>query len=151
MIHWQAKEFEFAPKSAIWYWLSVILAVALIALAVWMKNFLFGFFILVAEILVLVWGSEVPAELDFSLDKDKLEIAGHKTYLLSDVARWSAEDAESDPVQIHFIFKNFRPSMRIPIAKEKLEEARKIFREANLAETEHEYTFIESLEKFLGF
>ena len=62
-IQWHAPEFEYRAKTMSWYWLSILLAVVILALAVWQKNFLFGIFVIVAEILILVWANREPRTL----------------------------------------------------------------------------------------
>ncbi len=52
-INWEAPEFEYREKDVSWYWISIIAAAAIIAFSVWQRNFLFGFFIVIAEMLVI--------------------------------------------------------------------------------------------------
>ncbi len=152
MIEWRAEEFEYRAKDASWYWLSIMIAVVLLTIAIWQKNLLFAFFILVAEVLMLVWGSQVPEVLEFSLGKEKLRIGDRKEYPLREISEYSLMDAERDPIPFILVFRNhYRPSVRVLVPKDKAEEARKYFREANVKEVEHEHTLIDTLEDFLGF
>ncbi len=152
MIEWRAEEFEYRAKDASWYWLSIMIAVVLLTIAIWQKNLLFAFFVLVAEVLMLVWGSQVPETLDFSLGKEKLRIGNRKEYSLREITEYSRMDPERDPVSFIFVFRNhFRPAVRIPVPQEKQEEVREHFREASVKEVEHEHTLIDTLEDFLGF
>ena len=65
---WDAPEFEYREKGISWYWLSIIAAACIIAFAAWFRNFLFGFFIVIAEILFIVWGNRQPRTVEFKLD-----------------------------------------------------------------------------------
>ena len=62
---WKAPEFQYRSKGVSWYWMSIIIAVAIIAFAIWEHNFLFGIFIVIAEILLITWGNEAPRTIDF--------------------------------------------------------------------------------------
>lgn len=59
-IKWQAPEYEYREKTVSWYWISIVVAALVIAFSVWQKNFLFGFFIVIAEMLFIVWGNRTP-------------------------------------------------------------------------------------------
>ena len=74
-ITWEAPEFEYRPKSVSWYWISIIIAAAIIAFAIWERNFLFGIFIVIAEILFIAWGNETPATIALPSPKTTLRSA----------------------------------------------------------------------------
>src|SRR5690348_2499840 len=59
-ITWEAPEFECRDKGVAWYCISIIVAAIIVAFAVWEKNFLFGLFIVIAEVLFIVWGNRLP-------------------------------------------------------------------------------------------
>lgn len=67
LMAWEAPEFEHREKDISWYWISIIVATLIIAFAVWQKNFLFGFFIVIAEILFVLWGNEKPRTVEFRI------------------------------------------------------------------------------------
>jgi hypothetical protein len=77
---WEAPEFEYRPKNISWYWLSIIVSAAIIAFAIWERNFLFGIFIVIAEILFIAWGNETPATIHFVLTENDLSIGEAKHY-----------------------------------------------------------------------
>ena len=72
---WSAPEFEYRPKSVSWYWISIICAAAIIAFAIWEQNFLFGIFVVIAEILLIAWGNEMPATVSITLTESELSSA----------------------------------------------------------------------------
>ncbi len=78
-IEWQAPEFEYREKDISWYWLSIIVAVLILSVSVWQKNFLFAAFVVMAEMLILVWAGRKPREISFSLDEKGLTISGNKS------------------------------------------------------------------------
>ena len=71
---WEAPEFEYREKEVSWYWISIIAAALIIAFSVWQKDFLFGFFIVIAEMLFIVWGNKAPRTLTFTLTDTELNI-----------------------------------------------------------------------------
>jgi len=90
--HWQTKEYEYHEKDIFWYWASIIIAVGIVAFAVWQKNFLFAAFVIIAEILVLVWAERKPDTIEFML------------------------------VLILRFKKRFSSSLSIPVPKDKIDE-----------------------------
>lgn len=151
-VEWSAPEYEHRPKEASWFWISIIIAVFVIAFAVWQKNFLFGFFVVVAEILLLVWGNREPREVRFSISDKGLTVDERKFYSWSQIENWRALELERlGYYEIVFDFKaKLRPNMRLLLPEDKFAEAKKILSEF-LPEAEWEDSFIDSLERFLGF
>lgn len=72
---WQAPEFEYRPKDVSWYWLSLIVGIILIALAVWQKNFLFMIFVIIAWLVITVMANRFPAVWEFKIDEKGINIA----------------------------------------------------------------------------
>ena len=73
-IKWQAPEFEYRPKDVSWYWLSLMAAIALIALAVWQKNFLFAIFIALAWLVITSLANRFPTIWEFKIDEKGLSV-----------------------------------------------------------------------------
>jgi hypothetical protein len=156
-ITWQAPEFEYREKGVSWYWITIIAAACIIAFAVWERNYLFGFFIVVAEILVIMWGNTVPRPMVFSLSDTGLSIGAHKHYALKEFESWSAdnagvpEDADGAMAEIGFNFTaKFKVPLKILVPTETLEEIRKNLKPL-LREVEHQMTLIEAIEKLMRF
>jgi hypothetical protein len=150
-ITWEAPEFEYREKEVSWYWLSIIAAALIIAFAAWQKDFLFGFFIVIAEMLFIVWGNRVPQMITFTLTDSDIHIGGYKTYSMKEFESWSAD---SDGVEWADIMLHFRSRLHPPLAvivpEEKMTELRANLKTV-LAEIEYQPTLIDSIEKFLRF
>lgn len=151
-INWTAPEYEYRPKSISWFWLSIIVAVLVLAVAVWQKNFLFGFFVVVAELLLIVWGNREPRRVRFSVSDKGLTIDGNKFYAWSEIENWSVrEPGELEHGDVILNFRGwFRPNVRVLLPRDRFEEIKSAFGEF-LPETEREESLIDSLERFLGF
>lgn len=152
-IRWQAPEFEHRPKNALWYWTSMFAALLFLGLAVWQRNFFFAVFILIAEVLVIVWGSIEPRVIQFEINDIGVHI-DDKRYPMKELRSFEADldgliDPEHPEVVLH-LKARFRPSIRIKVPGRWLPEVRATLRH-HIPEEHFEPGFVEILEKFLGF
>ena len=151
-IAWQAPEFEYREKDVSWHWISVIVAVLLLSAAVWQKNFLFGFFIVVAEILILVWANQKPRTIEFKLDEKGLAIGKNKFYPYREIAAFSLNEVAGDEwTDLAFRFqRSFRPPLKIQAPSQRLSEIEKALAPV-VPRIDFEESFLETLERLLGF
>ncbi len=150
-IKWQAPEFDYREKDISWYWLSVIIAVILLSAAIWQKNFLFVIFIILAEILILVWANREPATIEFKLDEKGLTIAGKKFYPSSEMDAFGLKEESEEWSKLIFRFRRrFQPLLKIKIPRSRSAEIEKALT-AVVKKTEFEDSFLDNLQKFLGF
>ena len=150
-INWTAPEFEPRDKDISWYWISIILASVIIAFAVWERNFLFGLFIVIAEILFVLWGDRIPREINFELTEKDFSIGGRKVYPLGQFESWSAEHLDDEWAEIIFSFKaKLRTPLKVIAPAAIVEEVRKNFKPI-LRETEYQPTLLDALEKLIRF
>jgi hypothetical protein len=151
-IAWEAPEFEYREKDVSWYWISIIVASAIIAFAVWQKNFLFGFFIVIAEMLFVLWGNELPRAVTFSITEKGIDIdEGRKSYSLSLFESYGAYSLDEDWTELIFTFRSkVKTPLKIIFPENKLEELRKNLK-TTLKEIEHEPTLLDSIERLIGF
>lgn len=150
-ITWEAPEFEYREKDVSWYWITIIIAAIVIAFSVWEKNFLFGFFIIVAEVLVIAWGNQKPRSIEFAMREDGIAIGTHKFHVFKEFESWSVEAINAEWVELGF---NFRAKLKTPLKliapEHKLEEIRKNLK-TTLREVEHQLSLIDAIEKLLRF
>lgn len=150
-IQWQAPEYEFHEKGVSWYWLSIILAAIIIAFAVWQKNFLFGFFIVIAEVLFIVWGNKQPRLVSFAMNESGLTIENAKTYQWKEFGSVGVDDRENGWVELVFIFRaRFKTPLKVILPIAQLDAFRtntKIL----LKEVPYESTLLDAIEKLLHF
>jgi hypothetical protein len=150
-LEWEAPEFEYREKTVSWYWISIIIAALIVAFAVWQQNFLFGIFIVIAEVLIILWGSREPRMLTFILTDSGIHIGENKFHTLKEFESWSTEETADGWHEIGF---NFQSKIKVPLKilapSETLDEIRKNLKPI-LREVEHQTTLIESIEKLLGF
>jgi hypothetical protein len=148
---WDAPEFEYHEKGVSWYWISIIVAACIVAFAVWFQNFLFGFFIVIAEILFIVWGNRAPQAIHFAMDENGIGIGDRKFHDFKEFESWSAETATGDLAEIFFYFRSrVRPALKVLMPQEKLDELRADLKTI-LKEVEHQPSLLDAIEKILRF
>lgn len=150
-ITWEAPEFEYREKDISWYWITIIVAACLIAFSVWEKNFLFGFFIVIAEIMVILWGNEKPRTILFGINEEGLAIGPEKAHSFKEFENWSAENLDDEWTELIFNFRGrFKFPLKIAAPKETIEEIRKNLKTI-LKEVEYQPSLIDAIEKLLRF
>lgn len=149
-VKWEAPEYVFYDKDVGWYWVSIILAVLVLAAAIWQRNFLFGFFVVVAEILILVWGARSPRRIGFAATEKGLTIGGRKFYPWGEIEDFSLGNEEEWPDVIFRFKQRFRPTLKIHLSKESREAIVKTLR-TFVREVEREETLTDLFEKFFRF
>jgi len=150
-MEWEAPEYHFREKGVGWYWISIIVAAVLIAFAVWQKDFLFGFFIVVAEILVIMWGDREPEMLSFLLTDEHIQVGDHKMHVMREFLYWSVDRNSPGWLDIHFYFRaKWRVPLRIIVPEERMEEFRANLKTV-LKEIHHDMTFVDTIEKLIRF
>ena len=151
-IAWQAPEFEYREKDVSWYWISIIVAAVIVAFAVWEKNFLFGFFIVIAEMLFVTWGNQAPREVNFLITEKGVAIDGHrKFYPMSLLESYSVNPLDEEWSEIILMFRaKVKTPIKIMFPEPKMEDLRKNLKSL-LKEIEHQPTLLDSIERLIGF
>ena len=150
-ITWEAPEFEHVEKSTTWYWGSMAVAIVLIAIALWQKNFLFAVFIVVAELVVFMFAGEKPKPWNFTIDERGVTIENHKTYKYTDITLYDIHEFSDEyhelvlqtRSKVHHYIKIF-----IPVDLD--EEIDDLLSE-KIRRGEIEVSFLEILERLIGF
>ena len=152
ILSWSAPEFEHREKTVGWYWISIILSLLLLAAAFWMKNFLFGFFIIAAETLMLIWANKKPRMVEFSIRPKSLTVDGTKFYSYAEIQSFAIDDEIEGAwrsVTIEFK-KKIRSALVITIPDELAPRFREILRPV-IQEVPFERSLIEAIQRILGF
>jgi hypothetical protein len=156
-ISWQAPEFEYRPKDVSWYWLSLIIAIILIALAVWQKNFLFVVFVVIAWLVVSSFSNRFPTIWEFKIDEKGLNISlpnkksGNKFYPYEDIGGFDIHTGGEEYKELVFKVKNkFSPYLKINIRAGD-EEKIKNFLLQRLSKEEYQVSLADSLANLIRF
>jgi len=154
-INWEAPEFEYREKTVLWYWAVIAAATGILALAVWQKNFLFGVFVIMAGVMIIVWGNREPRMAGFKLAQDGLVIDGRKTYQYKEMESFALDDSDEGKWAL-MLFKfrsHLKTKLKISLPKTEVGEIRKVMESIapEVVEMEWEHSLIDSLEKLIGF
>ncbi|MDP2598646.1 MAG: hypothetical protein Q8P49_02355 [Candidatus Liptonbacteria bacterium] len=151
-LKWRSPEFEYRPKDVSWYWISIIVSVIVLGLAVWQKNFLFGFFVVIAEILIIVYANREPAFVEFTLNEKGIAIDGRKSYAYADMESWSIDSSiGTEWPSLFFQFhRRLKPPLKVRIPRDRIAELQKALATV-LRQVEHEHSLLDALEEFIGF
>lgn len=150
-IIWEAPEFQYREKEVSWYWISIIIAAAIVAFAIWQHNFLFGIFIVIAEVLLIAWGNEEPRIISFKLTDRELFIGEKKDYRLDLMENFSVNELSDEWAELVFSFRaKLKPPIMLIAPQSVAEEVRKNLKPL-LREIPYEPSIIDSLEKIIGF
>lgn len=151
-LSWHAPEYEHRPKDSFWFWVSIAVAVLLVAFAVVQRNPLFGLFVVIAEVLLIVWGNRQPEELHVTADTTGIRIGTHRFYPKSHIDAFSIlEHPHTDWHDLIILLdRRYIPTVSVRVPGHKVDELR-----ARLStlypEYDHQESFVEILERYFWF
>ena len=147
---WEALEYEFKEKSPDWYWMIGIIAVALIAIAVYMQNILFAVIIMLGAFSFALLSARHPDHVKFAITSRGIKING-SIYLYKDLdSFWIEYDPPHQKELIIISKRAIMPHISIPLADIDPNEARAHLIKF-LEEKHHEESLTEILMRFIGF
>jgi hypothetical protein len=150
-IKWQAPEYEYHEKGISWYWISIIAAALVVAFSVWQKNFLFGLFVVIAEILFIIWGNRTPRLVSFIINEAELTIGGEKAYPFKNFESISVDAMGNGWAELIFIYRaKLKTPFKVLFPENRLAELRSNMRTI-LKEVSYEPTLLDAIEKLLRF
>ena len=150
-ILWQAPEYEYKSKTVSWYWMSAIIAMVLIILSLWQKNFLFAVFIFIAELVLIYFSGRFPKIWEFKINEKGIAIGDVKFYEFGQIQAFDIHPFDNEYKELVFRLKpKFSPYLKIFIYVEdekKIEERLKKF----LEREEFPQSLADTLENFFRF
>lgn len=150
-ITWQAPEFRYRYKDESWYWLTIMAAGILFLISLWQKNLLFAIFIIIAEVMVILWAKELPKNLHFKLDKKGVHLGKIKFYSYEDLSGFHLHEEDGDISELVLKTKEkLHPYVKILLLTNDAPEIKK-FLKKHVPEMEYEESLTDSLSKIIGF
>lgn len=152
-ISWVAPEYYHYPKTPRWFWISLIAAVTLVAVAAIQKNFLFAVFVVIAELLVVTWGRRIPSDLTFTISPEGVRLDKKGFYPYTNLLGFAFLKPEIDPEFDELVLhtKNTLSTfVKILIPKEERETIGEYLRQF-VPEVEYEESLVEHLERIFNF
>ncbi len=149
-ISWRAAEYDHFEKGAGWYMSVGGIAIVLLIIALWQKNFFFGMFILIAGIMAISLANKKPNVLDFKLTGEGCHL-GKEFYSYDSLENFSLRSRLNRLDEIIFRKRStFNPYIRVLVDNRTAEKAR-IFLVQKLPEVEDQSSLLDVLIDFLGF
>ena len=146
---WTTLEYNHRPKTNDWYWAVGVTSIAATIASLLIGNGLFGFFLIVAGMTVMILASKAPKEITCDVSPRGINIS--KKFFA-----WSSLDS-------FWIHENFTPPRLVlvpkgkivfhtivPIGESHCDEIRKAIAH-HLKEHEHQYSISEAIAEYLGF
>jgi len=149
-IEWSAPEFEKQPKDPAWFLAGGFLAIILLIIAVFTKNFLFVVVIILASFSLFIWAQKQPKKIRFKItDKG----------IIIDKILYNYENLNSfwifyEPPKVKHISveskKFLMPKIIIPLAAQNPDKIRNLLLK-HMPEKEHHESAIDVLGKYLRY
>ena len=150
-ITWLAPEFHYHHKDISWYWLTIIIAAIALLISIWQGNLLFGFFVILAEVMTLVWAKQIPRTLEFTIDKEGVRMDNLKFFAYNELSGFHVRELHDGTGELILkTQKVLEPYTKIVADAANLEEI-KDFLKTFLEEIEYEESLVDHLEKWVGF
>lgn len=153
-ITWEAHEFEYHHKDIGWYYLVIIAAVILIALAVWQSNYMFAVFLVVAGTMALYWGYERPGVTTITITGEGVKPNRFKFIPMGELLGFAVkEGGQHDPEWGSILLRSkhrFSPYTKLPIPRGKIEQVR-VLLHRHLDEFEYDESLIDEVLRWLKF
>lgn len=112
---WESPEFEFKEKTKRWYWIVGIVALLLIILAIVLKNYLFGFLVLVGGFLMFILATKEPLSIPVEVSKHGIKVH-EMLYPYSKITSfWIGENLKNEPILLFSSKRNINPIVSVVI------------------------------------
>jgi len=149
-IIWTAPEFRYVHKDVEWYWMTLIVAGILVLIALWQKNLLFAMFIVIAEVMTIMWAKELPKNIEFKLDKKGIHIGKIKFYGYEELSGFHILENNDETELILKTREKLHPYLKIILENNEVPEIKELLKQ-HLPEIEYEESLSDTIAKIIGF
>jgi len=150
-VSWRAAEHEYVEKGISWYWLVGTVAVILMLIALWQKNFFFFIFLAIATPMIFFFGKRKPRVLSFVVDETMVKVGERTIFHYRDLEGYHIFRREGYLDEIILKKKtHVNPYVRIPVDSNTREEAEEILSD-HLDEVDYEQSFLDIISEWAGF
>ncbi len=147
---WKEFEHNTPKKSTDWFWYIGSGALIVVIVSIFLKNFLFAVFAIVAVFVIFALYTQTPQETDFKIDAKGIKI-GKTFYKYKEIdSFWINYNPPHKKELILELDKRLHPHVKIPIGNQDPNEIRD-FLSKILEEEEYEESLIETIAERLGF
>ena len=157
-ISWEAPEFEYVHKDVSWYWLSLMIAIVLLAIALWQRNILFAVFVIVGWFVIVNVAKQIPPIWEFRVDEVGIHLRNPnekdhlgKTYSWQDLEGFCILDGLVEHKQLVIKSKSrFSTFLKINFPEKREIEIEEMCLQF-LPKEEYEESVVDHLARFIGF
>lgn len=149
-ISWHSPEFNYVHKEVEWYWMTIIASSVVFLIAIWQRNLLFAFFIVIAEFLIIHWGRQFPKTIKFSLTKNSVRIGATDEYSYSQLAGYHILRHDDHSELVLRTKNRIQPFLKILIDSEHIPEIKEFISE-HLPEIEYDEPLSDHFGRMMGF
>lgn len=147
---WLAEEYEYFEKSSNWFWMIIIMSVALSAISFILDNLLFGILIFLSGVALALYGIKKPRIVEFSITSQGIKIE-NKLFVYSNLdSFWLHYSPPFYKLLSLKSKKTFMPHISIPLGDADPNVVREILIKF-MKEKQEEEPFLENIMKKLRF
>jgi len=148
-LEWTAFEHELVDGGLLWYLIPGGIMAILFALALFVENYFFAVFVLIAFAALMLFRSQPTKRISFSISKDGVR-AGNTLYRMSQIKSfWIFNRVEHPELSLETA-QMFSPYVRIPLGNTDQERVRELLR-ALLPEEHHQQFLLDEIMRIIGF
>jgi hypothetical protein len=147
ILKWQAREYEFKPKQASWYWTVGIIAGAIAVSAGILGDYLFTVIAIIGGLTLMLVGSMRPPLHTYSLTEQGFMI-GRELIPYSKMTRFSI--IEKEPRSISIESKTLTGVVTAPLVDADHRTLRMELKNRNIEEEEHLDRFVNQVARGMG-
>ena len=115
-ISWPFKEYEKYDRSRNWYLATIIICAAILIYAIWNRNYLFAFIIIMFGIIMAIKHRFEPADILFEINHKGIQL-GQKHYPYSELSNFWIIYEPPTVKNLYFSLKSgLNPELSIPLA-----------------------------------
>jgi hypothetical protein len=152
LLEWEGREYDHNPKSADWYWVLGIVAVASTVAAILFGNYLLAALVVIAAVALALHASKVPRLHRFRLVEEGIMI-GEDVHTFDRMMSFSVlEDVKGElPPMLSIKTESWlSPHLIIPLDGVDADAIYEYFLN-HVDEAEHPHTFVDLVAAWLGF
>lgn len=148
ILSWQAKEYDFIPKSPSWYWAVGIVAAGLAAAAFIVGDYLFGIIAIIGGFTVMLVGSAKPKRHTYRLTERGLMI-GTRLVAYDEMQKFAVH-LEDDPPTLEIETHTLAGTVSAPLGDADYRALQMELKNQNIEEVESLDSFVNKVARGIG-
>ena len=150
VLEWTTFEHEQIDMGASWYAIPGGIMAILFALALFVKNYFFAVFVLIAFAALVLFRNQPPKKINFSITKDGVR-AGKSFYHLSRIKSFWIFQRPGHPELSLETSQTFSPYVRIPLGDMDQQRLRDLLFTLPIHEQQHQEFLLDEIMRIIGF